>query len=98
MSHRHVQQLSQVEQSFLAVQQAVRQALTDPSQPEHGSLLRASQDLETTYVTRLFSQFAFLSLKFCCVPISTLTAPGTVFPRTSAPSFTGSLCFMGCLM
>ncbi len=57
MSHLHVQQLGHVEQSFLTVQRALQGVLADPTQPGHGRLQAAYRDLETTYVTRLFSQF-----------------------------------------
>lgn len=43
-------------QNFLAVQRAVQSALINPALRGHGRLQVASSDLETTYVTRLFSQ------------------------------------------
>lgn len=57
MSHIHVEQLRVVDAEFLAVKRAMRGALADPSQTDYGQLLRAVRNLETTYVTRLFSQF-----------------------------------------
>lgn len=46
-----------VAENYLAVRQAVVQALQDASLPGYAKLDRAEGSLETTYITRLFSEF-----------------------------------------
>lgn len=57
MSHLHVQQFGLVEQELNAVRKAIGSALGHPEEPNYAHLVRAARNLETTYITRLFSQF-----------------------------------------
>jgi hypothetical protein len=60
VSHLHIQQLEPVIAEFEAVQSAVSAALMDRSQENYRDLVRAEQNLESTYIIRLFSELEAL--------------------------------------
>ena len=49
--------MTSVREEYDAVRIAVRKAMLDTSAPNYAHLLHAEANLETTYITRLFSEF-----------------------------------------